>query len=105
MRELPLLPEKPAACSLTADGLLAQLARADRVRPAVVEHERDAAELRLRFDAEVDAAALALLVETERACCSFFRIDYDEGSRRLRFAIEVEDDRSALDALERALVG
>ncbi len=104
MRELPLQPNKPAGCTLNADGLLAQLARADRIRSAIIERERDADELRLRFGAEVDSDALALLVETERACCSFFRIDYDDASRSLRIAVELEHDRSALDALERALV-
>ena len=104
MRELPLLPQKPSGCALTAEALLAQLARADRIRSAIAERERDADELRLRFGAEIDADALTVLVETERECCSFFRIDYDDALRSLRIAVEREHDRPALDALERALV-
>ena len=85
------LPLAPAGCSLSPDGLVAQADRAEGFRPAVRSVERSGDGLRIEFAPEVDRDAVGALVATERECCSFLAIDYDESARTLD--IRSEDAR------------
>jgi hypothetical protein len=82
---------KPAECTLTPAGFRDQRARFERVRPAVQGVEQSPGSVRVAFAPEVDAVALRELMETERECCSFLTIDYDDGERVLR--IGADDSR------------
>ena len=86
-----LLQVQPAGCTLTADGMRDQRERFARVRPAVRSVEQSPGSVRVAFAPHVDAVALRELMETERACCSFLAIEYDESERVLR--IGAEDSR------------
>jgi hypothetical protein len=81
VKALPLVT--PDGCSLSADGLAAQASRAEALRPAVLGVEHSARGLRVAFAPDVDRGAVAMLVATERECCSFLAIDYDEDARML----------------------
>jgi hypothetical protein len=81
VKSLPLVT--PAGCTLSVDGLAEQAGRAEMLRPAVVGVERTAGGVRVAFAPDVDRGALATLVATERECCSFLAIDYDENARML----------------------
>ncbi len=85
-----LLQPRPAGCTLTHDGLRTQRERVALVRAAVENVEHVPGSLRLVFGADVDAAVLRELVETERRCCSFLTIDYDDVERVIRVS---SDDR------------
>ncbi len=81
-----LLQIKPAACTLTEEGMRSQGERFARVRPAVRRVEHKPGALRVVFANDVDAPALRELVETERGCCSFLTIGYDETQRLLEIS-------------------
>ena len=81
-----LLQIQPAGCTLTPAGMRDQRARFERVRPAVRTVEQSPGSVRVAFAPDVDAVALRELMETERECCSFLTIDYDEREHVLRIA-------------------
>ena len=83
-----LLQLQPAGCTLTADGMRDQRDRLARVRPAVRSVEQSPGSVRVAFAPDVDAVALRELIETERTCCSFLAIAYDENERVLQIAAE-----------------
>jgi hypothetical protein len=81
VKTLPLVA--PDGCTLSADGLAAQAGRAEAVRAAVLDVERTAGGVRIAFAPDVDRTVLAAVVATERECCSFLAIDYDEDAKTL----------------------
>lgn len=95
--KLSLVP--PAGCTLTPSGLAAQTHRAAALRGAVERVEEAPGGFRVTFGPGVDRDALAELVATERSCCSFLQIDYDERRRVLSVASEDRDAVAALGAL------
>lgn len=98
MKQLPIVE----GCALTPAGLAEQADRAARLHPAVIAAERSPNELRVTFSEAVDASLVRELVETERACCPFFALDYDAGARLLTAGIADAARRPALDALAAA---
>ena len=97
MKSLPLIVHD--GCSLTADGLAAQAERAARLLPSVVKVRRAEDELRVFFGPGVDRALVDELVMTERRCCSFIRVEYDESDRLLRFGADDEQGREIVGLL------
>lgn len=96
-RALPLLRE--LGCALTEQELSEQRVRARSLSAHLVEAARDAGVLTLRFDERVDEALVRAVIETERRCCPFFRIEHDPVQRRVDVSVARETDRPALDAL------
>ena len=103
MKSLPLVA--PAGCTLSADGLAAQVARAEVLRRAVLGVERAAGGLRVAFAPDVDRGALATLVATERECCSFLAIDYGEDARLLELRSDDARGPEVLATLAAAFEG
>jgi hypothetical protein len=95
VKVLPLVAA-PDGCSLTPTGLADQWARAAFVRPAVRRVDRTRGRLSVQFEAEVDRVVLAELIATERTCCSFLSIGYDESAR----VLHVEADHANGDVLD-----
>jgi hypothetical protein len=87
-----------ADCTLSVDGLAAQRSRASALRPSVERVERRPASLAVTFGAGVDRRLLDELIATERGCCSFMAIDYDEPARALRIGIDDLRHTDVLDA-------
>jgi hypothetical protein len=98
VRPLPLVVA-PDGCSLSPSGLAAQAARAEALRPAVLRAERPAGGLRVAFAPDFDRSAVAALVATERECCSFLAIDYDEDARVLELSSDDARGPEVLDEL------
>ena len=73
-------------CSLSPDALAEQRSRAATLRPAVRGVLRSPGQVHIRFDAGLDGTVLADLVGTERRCCSFLDVDFDEASSVLEIA-------------------
>jgi hypothetical protein len=92
-----------AACALDADDAQAQGRRYADLASRVDAVARRPGELEVRFDEDVDLALVGGAVEVERACCSFFEIDWDPGARRLRFAVPTAGQDVALDVIAEAL--
>jgi hypothetical protein len=91
--ELPILQ-----CTLDAEGVRQQAARYAEVARHVTKLDRNSHSVVAAVDAEVDDQLLSELIETERACCSFFTITFDGAT--LTYATE---HTHALDVIERAL--
>jgi hypothetical protein len=80
------LPVTIRDCSLSASALADQRDRATALRPAVRRVVRSGGQVHVRFDAGVDGTVLADLIATERRCCSFLDIDFDEGESVLHIS-------------------
>ena len=76
MRSLPLVA--PDGCTLSSQALSEQLGRAARLAPAVVDVARSPTRLRVAFAPGVDDALVDELISTERTCCSFLDLDYQD---------------------------
>ena len=96
MRQLPLAP---AGCTLSAGALAAQRARAEATHASVRRIEQTPAGFRVRFGPSVDPALVSELVATERECCSFLDIDYDERRRVLSVGSADREAAAPLAAL------
>ena len=95
MKSLPLIV--PDGCTLSPAGLADQAGRAARLLPSVATVTRSEDELRVSFGPGVDRELVDELVATERGCCSFLEVDYDDSARLLRIG--------ANDAQGREVVG
>jgi hypothetical protein len=82
MKSLPLIV--PDGCTLSLDELADQQGRAARLLPSVATLTRSEDELRVSFGLDVDSRLVEEMVATERGCCSFLEIDYDDSERLLR---------------------
>ena len=103
------MTDPPIACSLDQDALGERLAAAAEVgRAGLVSRERVEGRHILRFRADPEIRArLEEIVDAERECCSFLRINLDERGTELELAIEAplggEETADALAAaFERA---
>ena len=84
-----------------ARGRIGQVARIEALRPHVVETERRPGWLSLSFAAAADDAAIDRLIEVERGCCDFLRIEREhvDGMTRVRFASEDPAREPVLEAI------
>src|ERR671922_1880190 len=89
MKMLDLIP--PPGCSLSPAELAAQRGRARVLGPSVAGVSRHEDTLSVTFDDAVDTTLLRELIATERSCCSFLEIDYDDTTSRL--TIPAADDQ------------
>ena len=94
MKSLPLIV--PAGCTLSADELRDQAARAARLRPSVARRDRSEDAVSVAFAAGVDRALVDELVATEQGCCTFLEVDYDESGRLLRIGAADEQGREVV---------
>jgi len=86
------------ACTLSPKGRAAQTDRFTRARAFVDTIDRAPTSLTVRFSPGVDERSLLELVATERECCSFLDIAYND--RVLRIA---SDDPVDVDPFEELL--
>ena len=100
MRPLPLVA--PAGCTLSTEGLVAQLGRADRLAPNVLEVSRFPSGVSIAFAAGVDHALVRELVATEASCCSFLELDYAPETRVLRIGSDDPRGAEVIDMIEGA---
>ena len=101
-RPLELLRSaESAGCSISPEDASAQVARIGALRQHVFETERRPGWLSLSFSAAADDAALDRLIEVERGCCDFLRIEREHvgGTTRVVFASEDPAREPALDAI------
>jgi hypothetical protein len=106
MRELRTIP--PPGCSLSEAELAEQQGRARRLAPTVLEVARSGDALVVTFSEDVDRSVLGDLVATERSCCAFLSIDFDERARRLSILASEAQGREVVgrfDELLRAEAG
>jgi hypothetical protein len=96
--ELPILQ-----CTLDAAGARDQAARYGSIAAHVTALDRDELHLLATFDEMVDRPLVEELVTVERACCAFFKIDWDAAERRLGFAVSAPDHAPALGVIAQAL--
>ncbi len=94
--ELPIL-----RCALDAEGARQQGARYAEVARHVKSITRTDHSLVAAVDVEVTQELMTELIQTERACCAFFTIDYD--GERLSFAVADAEHAPALDVIHEAL--
>ncbi len=87
-----------ADCTLSVDALRAQESRAASLRRAVESAAHGPGSLAATFGAGVDRAVLDELIEVERGCCTSLAIEYDEGARVLRIAVEDARHAEVVDA-------
>jgi hypothetical protein len=81
VRTLDLIP--PPGCQLSPTQLGEQRERARRLASAVRDVALVSDTLRVTFGDDVDARLLEELIATERSCCSFLAVGYDERTRQL----------------------
>jgi hypothetical protein len=90
-----------AGCSISPEDASAQVARIAALRPHVVETGRRPGRLSLSFAAAADDAAIDRLIEVERGCCDFLRIEREHvgGTTRVVFATEDPAREPVLEAI------
>ena len=100
MKPLPLFA--PVGCTLSSEGLVEQLGRADRLAPAVLGMTRSASELRIAFAADVDHGLVREVVATEQTCCAFLELEYAAEDRILRIGSDDPRGVEVMDTLASA---
>lgn len=91
------------SCALDEEGLGDQRARYSRLATSVTVLKREAEAVVIEFRENFDRQTLEQLLEVERACCPFFRFEFDESTRRLCVTVREADKLQALDAIAHAL--
>lgn len=99
-RVRPLSLVAPQDCSLTETGFAGQASRGALLAAAVARIEREPRRLEVAFTEALDRPLLDELIETERACCTFFRIGFEPDTRVLRVCVDDESRAPALDLVE-----
>jgi hypothetical protein len=94
VRTLDLVP--PAGCSLSPEALAEQRGRARRLVSHVVRVTGRADELHVTFADDIDRDVLEDLIATERSCCSFLSIDYDERKHLLSIGASDAEGREVV---------
>ena len=96
--EPPLAPR----CDLDADGLRLQRERYRRAGDGATLRERT--DRLIALDVSPGGAAVVPgLIEVESACCPFFDLSWDPGSRRFSIAVGDREHEPALEAIAFAL--
>jgi hypothetical protein len=93
----------PMNCRLDEAGLQTQLARYGELSRHVDGVRRWPGLLEVDFRPGVDVELLAEAIATERECCPFFELSYDEAGGQLSITVEDPSHDAALDALRFAL--
>lgn len=91
------------SCGLDREGLRSQRDRYSALGAHAVRSSRTPGLLTVGFDPDVDERLLAEAIAVERACCPFFELSYDSGSRELTISVSDPSDEAALGALQDAL--
>jgi hypothetical protein len=91
------------ACSLRGAEIDEQRRRHEALGRSAAAVEREASAVHVRFDGTLDRGLLDEMIRVERRCCPFFRIDYDEGERRLSVAVDDPHMAPALEILAERL--
>ncbi len=99
------LPMALSDCGLDADAYRTQVGRYRALGAGATVRRPSALELSAQFAADPDPELLRATIETERACCAFFTLDYAPGDRRLTIAVSDPARSAALDQLQAALSG
>jgi hypothetical protein len=92
------------SCSLTKAGLESQRSRYARLAPHVRGRALVGSSLTVDFAEGFDRVTLDAAVATERECCPFFEIRFDEDRRRLTVAAREAEHDLALEAIAAAFV-
>jgi hypothetical protein len=100
MKFLPMVPE---TCSLSEDGVRAQIGRYRTIGEGSRVRQLDEMTLEAVIGREVAEELIEELVATERACCPFFALDWSAGERRLVVGVSKPSDKPALDLIASAL--
>jgi hypothetical protein len=95
----------PAGCTLDPSRLREQLDRYRRLLSTGLSVEDRDARLVITFGADVDVGLLREVLAIERACCSFFALDYDATTRQLSIGIHDPARADALTTLRSAVSG
>jgi hypothetical protein len=98
VKEFRITP--PPGCALSEAELLEQRGRARRLGTSVDEVARSGDALVVTFSEDVDRDVLGDVVATERSCCSFLSIDYDERARRLSILASDAEGREVVTRLD-----
>jgi hypothetical protein len=92
------------SCSLTEAGLEYQRSRYARLAPHVRDRALVDNSFTVQFAEGFDRATLDDAVATERECCPFFEIRFDEDRRRLTVTVREPEHEPALEAIAAAFV-
>jgi hypothetical protein len=91
-RPLELLRSaESAGCSISPEDASAQFTRIEGLRPHVVETERRPGRLSVSFAAAEDNAEIDRVIEVERGCCDFLRIERERVGETTRIVFASED--------------
>ena len=90
-------------CALDERGIREQRSRYASLARSVLRVSRQTETVLVEFDETLDRDTLAEALDVERACCPFFRFDFDQATRQLQIAVEAREQVAALDALADAL--
>ena len=93
----------PGACTLSDDGLRAQLERYRAIGSGGEGRRISATSVELVVSRAVPDGLVEQAVATERSCCPFFELRWEPGSRRLAVAVSRAEDAPALDVIAGAL--
>lgn len=91
------------SCSLSDMELREQLARYRAIGDSAEVLEWDDRHRVVRVARSVPESLVERLVEVEQACCPFFALSWDPGSRCLAISVSADDREPALDAIGHAL--
>ena len=91
------------SCALDARGMREQRARQERLAPSVTGVTQRPTALLIDFASGFDRRALDEMIEVERQCCPFFRLEFDDQARRLSVAVDDPEHAAALEVLAAAL--
>jgi hypothetical protein len=97
------LPMALSDCGLDAEAYRVQIERYRTLGVGAAVRRPSALELSAHFAADPDPELLRATIETERACCAFFTLDYAASDRRLTIAVSDPARTEALDQIQAAL--
>jgi hypothetical protein len=91
------------SCGLDEAGIQEQRARYARLAPSVASLERQPEAVLVVFAEDIDRDTLEQALDVERACCPFFRFQFDASIRQLRVTVREAEQLPALDVIAHAL--
>lgn len=97
------LPMVPASCSLNSAELSQQLERYRAAGRGAEVIGADPGRHVIRLAPQVPESLVSKLIEVERGCCPFYRLDRDRDTRQLSIGVSDHKYEPALDGLAHAL--
>jgi hypothetical protein len=91
------------SCALDEAGLRRQLERYRQVGRGASLVDRTRRSLIVDLDRRVDAGLVEETIATERECCPFFDLRWEQETRRLTISVSQAEHEPALDAIAFAL--